>query len=46
MMKQTRSPCARQRRVADLGLVRHLKDEEVSHGEMEGFAPDRAGHSG
>ena len=32
--------------VADLVLVRHLKDEEVSHGEMEGLAPDRAGHSG
>jgi hypothetical protein len=23
-----------------------LKDEKVSHGEMEGLAPDRAGHSG
>lgn len=23
-----------------------LKDEKVSHGEMEGLAPDHAGHSG
>ncbi len=43
-MKQTRSPSARQRWVADLVLVRHLKDEEGSHGEMEGLAPDRAGN--
>jgi len=34
MMKQTRSPSARLMRVADLGPVRDLKDEEVSHGEM------------
>jgi hypothetical protein len=46
MMKQTRSPSAYQRRVAELGPVRRLKDEEVSHGEMEGLAPDRAGNSG
>ncbi len=32
--------------VAELILVWHLRDEEVSHGEMEGLAPDRAGHSG
>ncbi len=46
MMNQTRSSSARERRVADLVLVRHLKDEEVSHGEMEGLAPDRAGNFG
>jgi hypothetical protein len=32
--------------LADLGPVRHLRDEEVNHGEMEGLAPDHAGHSG
>jgi hypothetical protein len=32
--------------VAHFILVRLPKDKDFSHGEMEGLAPDRAGHSG